>query len=788
MFKIRAITLVSLILVSIVAAVPAIALTGPGDGPVPVAEAPPTSTDRVVLVELVTAGWCPNCPNADGALLEMEEAYGHDQLVILAYHRNDQLSNAGGDARQAFYDDPYQPDAFIDGVAEVVGNKGSVANNRAAYEAEVDARLEVPSPLLLTVEGWTDTTTGEGMAYVNVTALSDPGFDDLRLHVVVFEDDFGPWNGGNGVTQHDWVTRELLTGNDGQAISLEVGSQESYTFNYDADGYAQDLDQVGVIAFVQSSGTTREILQAAYSRQYVTTPVNSLPQFASPGVTPEEGNTSTTFRYEIGYRDDDGDRPVKAQVVIDGVAYDLMTDYPDGPFTEWTGFYHETPLTVGDDHTYRFVFSDGKAELRIPDPVQGPEVFTGPLVAPPTSAPTLSLPSVEPAEGDGLTLRTFSVIYTDGEGDEPVNAQLIIDGVAYNMTGQGTDYEQGVTYTYSVRIGPGEHEYHYEFGDGVHGTRLPSDGSRTVSARYELDRVQIRTPDAIDGVVVVGDAVTLGFDDEGVPAGLIASYLWESDLDGVLGQGPEVTFTLSEGTHAITLAVTTSSDHNHSQSITIVAVLPSPEPTVDAVSVNPEVPTEGDTVSIEVRIVNAGNSATGPLDVELRDTAGDVLASTSIDDPLDPGASATVTLEWTAVEGTHALTVSAGNDDYSLPLLVEKNLAPIIDASIDGDDDSFPEGEAVTFSVQVTDVEGDDVTYLWDFGDGSTSDEASPTHEYSEPGTYTVTVTVTDQRGAGSSDTLEVQVTEAAVPGLGAFAILLVILVSALVVIVLRRR
>ncbi|NIP35373.1 MAG: hypothetical protein GWN18_10460, partial [Thermoplasmata archaeon] len=63
-----------------------------------------------------------------------------------------------------------------------------------------------------------------------------------------------------------------------------------------------------------------------------------------------------------------------------------------------------------------------------------------------------------------------------------------------------------------------------------------------------------------------------------------------------------------------------------------------------------EVPTEGDSVAIEVRIVNEGTSATGPLDVELRDTDGTVLANASVDDPVDPGASTTVTLEWTAVE------------------------------------------------------------------------------------------------------------------------------------------
>lgn len=788
MFKTRSIIIVLLVILSTIVTLPAIALTGPGDGPVPVAEAPPTSTDRAVLIELVTAGWCPNCPNADGALLEMEEAYGRDQLVILAYHRNDQLSNDGGDARQAFYDDPYQPDVFVDGLAEVVGNKGSVTANRAAYEVEVDARLAEPSPLALTAEGYTDTTTGEGVAYVNVTALSDPGLSDLRLHVVVFEDDFGPWNGGNGVTTHDWLTRQLLTGNDGQALTLEVGSEQSFSFTYDASDYAQDLDQVGVIAFVQSAGATTEVLQAAYVKEHMASPVNNLPEFASPRVTPEEGNTSTTFRYEIGYRDDDGDAPVKAQVVIDGFAYDLQTDHPSGPFTEWTGYYHETPLTVGDDHTFRFVFSDGKAELRIPDPTQGPELFTGPVVDPPTSAPTLALPSLEPAEGDALTLRTFSVVYTDGEGDAPVTAQVVIDGVSHEMTGQGTGYRLGVTYAYSTTLAPGEHEYHFSFDDGIHGVRLPANGSTTGSVVDELQRIVVLASHAEDGVVSEVEQVTLGFDDTDVPEGLVTTLSWVSDLDGALGTGNEVTFSLSEGTHTLMLEVTTSTGTEHSQTITLVSLAAMPEPVVDQVTVTPEVPTEGDVVAIDVRVLNEGDAVAEPQEVELRDAASEVLANASTVDALAPGASTTVTLSWTAVEGTHALTVRVGEDEYSLPLLVEENFAPIIDASIEGDDTSFPEGEAISFSVQVSDVENDEVTYLWDFDDGATSNETSPTHKYSKPGKYTVTVTVTDARGAESTDSLEVEVTESAVPGLAAFTILLVVLVSALVAIVLRRR
>jgi PKD repeat protein len=380
------------------------------------------------------------------------------------------------------------------------------------------------------------------------------------------------------------------------------------------------------------------------------------------------------------------------------------------------------------------------------------------------------------------------VVYTDGEGDAPVTAQVVIDGVPHEMTGQGTDYRLGVTYTFSTTLSSGEHEYHFTFGDGVHGARLPANGSTVESVVDELQRIVVLASHAEDGVVSEVDIVTLGFDDTDVPAGLVTSLSWTSDLDGALGTGNEASFSLSAGTHSLTLTVTTSSGGELSQTITMVSLAAMPEPVVDQVTVTPEVPTEGDVVAIDVRVLNEGDAPAGPQDVELRDAASDVLASASTVDALEPGASTTVTLTWTAVEGTHSLTVVVGGDEYSLPLLVEENFAPIIDASIEGDGTTFPEGEAVRFSVEVTDVENDQVTYLWDFGDGATSNETSPTHKYTKPDRYTVTVTVTDARGAGTTDTLEVEVTESATPGLAAFTILLVVLVSALVAIVLRRR
>lgn len=62
--------------------------------------------------------------------------------------------------------------------------------------------------------------------------------------------------------------------------------------------------------------------------------------------------------------------------------------------------------------------------------------------------------------------------------------------------------------------------------------------------------------------------------------------------------------------------------------------------------------------------------------------------------------------------------------------------------------------QSISFdATQSFDAEGEIISYLWDFGDGTTSTEPQPTHSYSATGTYTVSLTVTDNTNQSSTIT-----------------------------------
>jgi PKD repeat protein len=66
----------------------------------------------------------------------------------------------------------------------------------------------------------------------------------------------------------------------------------------------------------------------------------------------------------------------------------------------------------------------------------------------------------------------------------------------------------------------------------------------------------------------------------------------------------------------------------------------------------------------------------------------------------------------------------------------------------------------VHFTGIAEEPQGGQVTVEWDFGDGQTSDELSPEHTYTEPGSYTATLIATDGDGETGSASVEIEVEE----------------------------
>lgn len=132
---------------------------------------------------------------------------------------------------------------------------------------------------------------------------------------------------------------------------------------------------------------------------------------------------------------------------------------------------------------------------------------------------------------------------------------------------------------------------------------------------------------------------------------------------------------------------------------------------------------------------------------------GDGTTSTDTDPnhTYDNGGTYTVTL---------TVTDNCGNTDSAEELiLVEANEPPLAGFTY-----NFINNLNVQFTDASTDKENAIESRLWDFGDGTTSPDTDPSHIYEGGGTYTVTLTVADERDASDSESIDITVEASIIP------------------------
>jgi len=329
----------------------------------------------------------------------------------------------------------------------------------------------------------------------------------------------------------------------------------------------------------------------------------------------------------------------------------------------------------------------------------------------------------------------------------------------------------------------------WDFGDG--GTSFQEDPSHLYDDKGNFTVTLVATDD--DGasgsvsleVSLVNVAPSAGFTfdpDEGTvgvdvrfmdrssdPEGKALEYLWDFG-DGVTStaMNPLHAFD-SSGTKSVSLRV--ADDEGASNTITReIIVYPNVRPTADF-SFSPDSGTIDDVFSF----VDESEDEDGYIVSWSWDFGdGDDSSKKEPDHQFSDKGVRYVTL---LVEDND------GNQDSVTKQVTVVNLPPA--AEFSASTTSARVGDEVRFTDGSSDPEGKSLEYDWDFGDGSSSGERSPAHEFGEAGTFTVELTVSDDEGASDSASVSVMVEEAArrgIPGFPLESIVVALVASGLLI------
>jgi len=216
-----------------------------------------------------------------------------------------------------------------------------------------------------------------------------------------------------------------------------------------------------------------------------------------------------------------------------------------------------------------------------------------------------------------------------------------------------------------------------------------------------------------------------------------AIVAWEWDFgDGNHSIDPLATHSYaSYGTYIVGLQVTDAQGETaiQTQSISIASQLPVP-----VLTFSPEFPDEGEPVLFDV---SESFDPDGEIVSVQWDFDGDGTFEAS-----GPEQTASYTYMSEGQFAPRVIVTDDQSDTSSRAAIIEVNATPVAQFQVSSFDSN--ELDPVAFTDLSQDTDGAIVSWQWDFGDTTISDEASPCHTYQQSGLYTVTLTVTDNAGA----------------------------------------
>lgn len=479
----------------------------------------------------------------------------------------------------------------------------------------------------------------------------------------------------------------------------ETTGEETITHSYDAE------DEYEVTLTVEDENGTTDTTTQTVSVAADVDPVTASFDFAPPNPAVNElvnFDASTSTGDIVEYRWDFGDGATDE------------TTFPDTDTFYLSGGEYEVELTIEGEQGQ----TDTTTRMIVVE--DGPEPLSAALSADPEEAEVGEMVTFNASESTGDIVE-YRFDFDDGTTEETTDSV-----VTHSFDEQG---EYAVTVTVEDEEGDTDEET-------VFVSVFDPD---SVTASLELSVTEVE----------VGQQVSLNAMDSDA-AGDIVEYRWDTTGDGEIDQTTEEAVITpiydQPGEYEITLTVVDEFDQTASTTVTLTVTADPPEA---ALNVSPDEETIGEEFLIE-----AGDS-TGNI-VEYQWAFGDGEETTGTDSTVRHGYD-----EPGEYEITLTVVDQFDQTDSATATVSVITASPAADFVADPSETQV--GGEIRFNASVS--EGDIVELQWDFDDGVTetsdADDPSLLYAYADPGTYTVELTVVDDRDREDTTTQEIQVLEA---------------------------
>jgi VCBS repeat-containing protein len=593
-------------------------------------------------------------------------------------------------------------------------NAGYVGNDSFTYRANDGALNSMAATVNITVQSTNQAPTANDDSY----SVDEDGVLSLDAGDAVLANDTDPEN-------HS-LSAVLVSGPSHGSLVFSING--AFTYTPHANFHGSD-------SFTYQANDS----QAESNVATVTLTVNSVsdaPIAADDAYALAEDGSLTVGAAGVLGNDADGDGDALSAVLVSGPAHGSLTLGADGSFT----YTPDANYNGGDSFSYKA--NDGSADSNV--------AVVALNVSAVNDVPVAANDAYSLAEDGSLTVGAAGVLGNDADFDGDALSAVLVSGPAHGSLTLNAD--GSFAYTPDTNYNGGD-SFTYKANDGSSDSNVAV-VSLTITA---VNDVPVAGNDAYslaeDGSLTVDATGVLG-NDADVDGAALTAVLVGGPAHGSLTLNADGSFTYAP--HAnyngadsfIYKAHDGSADSNVATvSLTISAVNDAPTATANAFSLDED----GSLTAAAPGVL--GNDA---------DVDGNPLSAVLVSGPahgsltLNADGSFTYTpdanyngadsFSYTATDGsadsntaTVTLTISAVND------------APVADA---GPDLWNGEGSHRTFDGTASfDVDGDALSYFWDFGDGNTVSGATPFYAHGDQGTYTVTLTVSDDV-ASSSDTL----------------------------------